>query len=157
VCLDYLARCWSFRIGSKPNNVIVGPGGVVTLLDFGLARRRGESLSLDQAMGTPPYTPPEQWAGRPLDERADVYALAVTLGELFDAAGVLALRRVLARVSAQAPEDRLASATTMRRALDVARRLDRERRRARPVIVVDMWTILAWSAMLVVLAVVCLR
>lgn len=67
----------------KPNNMIVGPGDRVTLLDLGSSRRYGEPPALDAIMGTPPYTAPEQWAGEPLDQRSDIYSLGRALDEIF--------------------------------------------------------------------------
>jgi serine/threonine protein kinase len=141
----------------KPNNLIVGPAGDVMLLDFGLARRRGEPPPLDEAMGTPPYTPPEQWAGQALDERADVYALGMVLEELFAAVGITALCRVLARATAPERDERLASAGALRDAIDVAIALEDERRRPRSPIIIDLWTILALLAMLSVVGVMFLH
>jgi serine/threonine-protein kinase len=70
----------------KPENVIIGPGGRVTLMDFGIALRqasRGLTLShLTHAVGTRGYMAPEQVRGERGDGRTDVYALGVVLFEL---------------------------------------------------------------------------
>lgn len=93
----------------KPSNVIVGPKGGVWVLDFGLARPpRGDGTnSLDDPsseseisegggvgrlddplteagviLGTPGYMPPEQLAGREIDDRADQFSFCVTLWEM---------------------------------------------------------------------------
>jgi serine/threonine protein kinase/formylglycine-generating enzyme required for sulfatase activity len=70
----------------KPSNVVVTRSGRVMLLDFGLARVRGvrKMTRTGSEMGSLPYMSPEQVRGEdaPLDGRADVYALGVTLYEL---------------------------------------------------------------------------
>lgn len=73
----------------KPANVMLAPGGVVKILDFGIARMgRREPAPGDapgaapEFQGTPGYVAPEQWVGRPADERADLYALGVVLFEM---------------------------------------------------------------------------
>ncbi len=70
----------------KPSNIMLGPGGVVKILDFGIARfRPGGRPGTDGDegfMGTPGYVAPEQWAGRPADERSDLYGLGVVLFEM---------------------------------------------------------------------------
>jgi WD40 repeat protein len=68
----------------KPTNIMVTRDGEPMLLDFGLARAGGEESQVltrtGDLMGTPAYIPPEQLTGRaPIDRRADVYALGVTL------------------------------------------------------------------------------
>jgi serine/threonine-protein kinase len=68
----------------KPANVILVPGGVPKLTDFGTARDVLQTLpprELRQVVGTLAYIPPEVLAGTPADARSDVYSLAVTLFE----------------------------------------------------------------------------
>jgi tetratricopeptide (TPR) repeat protein/predicted Ser/Thr protein kinase len=86
----------------KPDNAIVGTGGRVRVLDFGLARRDTEVSAPSLAdtlasghdnlletpltqtglvVGTPAYMAPEQFAGRPADHRTDQFAFCVSLWE----------------------------------------------------------------------------
>jgi serine/threonine protein kinase/WD40 repeat protein len=83
----------------KPSNVMVGPYGETVVVDWGLAKRRGEpeparpkqthepgpDLTLEGvALGTPSYMSPEQARGEleAIDERSDVFALGAILYEL---------------------------------------------------------------------------
>jgi TolB-like protein/predicted Ser/Thr protein kinase len=70
----------------KPSNLIIDPRGAVKLVDFGIARvQAGSGPQLTNAaalMGTPGYMAPEQAMGRPVDHRADIYALGLTLFEM---------------------------------------------------------------------------
>jgi eukaryotic-like serine/threonine-protein kinase len=59
----------------------------VKILDFGLARHviDSESLAMTAAgalLGTPHYMAPEQWTGRLVDPRTDIYAMGATLYQL---------------------------------------------------------------------------
>ncbi len=59
----------------------------VKILDFGLARHvvDSESLAMTAAgalLGTPHYMAPEQWTGRVVDPRTDIYAMGATLFQL---------------------------------------------------------------------------
>ena len=64
----------------KPANVFLCEDGRVKLLDFGLAHLLGtEGVS---GAGTPAYMAPEQAARQVVDERADVYAAGMVLGEM---------------------------------------------------------------------------
>jgi len=66
----------------KPENVIAAGNGLVKLSDFGLARLLNENLSSEGSLsGTLAYLSPEQALGKPLDGRADLYALGVMLYE----------------------------------------------------------------------------
>jgi serine/threonine protein kinase len=69
----------------KPENILVtasdGHRRRVLLTDFGIARRIDDVSNLTKAnvaMGTINYVAPEQLLGKPLDGRADQYALAAT-------------------------------------------------------------------------------
>ena len=95
----------------KPSNVML-PGGNVDeakLVDFGIARAATGVASRTQKgmlLGTPSYMAPEQARGRPLDARADVFALGCVVYECltglraFHGEDVL---EVLARVLLDAP------------------------------------------------------
>ena len=77
----------------KPGNILVEPGGVVKLIDFGIAmmspRQDDPQASADDARlnryaGTPQYMSPEQFheSRGDLDPRSDVYSLGLVLYEL---------------------------------------------------------------------------
>lgn len=72
----------------KPANIVLshkaGLGDHVKILDFGLARFHEEASNLTAGVvvGTPNYMAPEQIAGKPIDQRADLYACGVLLFEL---------------------------------------------------------------------------
>ena len=81
----------------KPENVFLtvreGAADFVKVLDFGIAKSseaeeaRGKRLTHPgMAMGTPEYMSPEQAAGRPADERCDVYAVGAILYEMLTGA-----------------------------------------------------------------------
>ena len=70
----------------KPGNILL-LGDQIKITDFGLARHvvDSESLAMTDAgslLGTPHYMPPEQWTGRAVDARTDVYAMGATLHHL---------------------------------------------------------------------------
>lgn len=69
----------------KPSNLIVGAGGVVKLMDFGLIKQESDpSVTQSGAiLGTPLYVSPEQArAEGTLDIRSDLYSLGVSLFHL---------------------------------------------------------------------------
>jgi tRNA A-37 threonylcarbamoyl transferase component Bud32 len=69
----------------KPHNLMLSRGGLVKILDFGLAQlpREGKThrpTAVHAFLGTPEYVAPEQAAdARDADIRADVYSLGCTL------------------------------------------------------------------------------
>lgn len=70
----------------KPGNLFLGPDGRVTLLDFGVihdAAAREKLTRTGVLIGTAQYVAPEQATGdAPVDGRADLYALGVSIFEL---------------------------------------------------------------------------
>jgi serine/threonine-protein kinase len=76
----------------KPANVIIGAGGHVKVLDFGIARILAVGTTETSGplahsssggfIGTPSYAAPEQMVSSAVDERADLYALGVVLFEM---------------------------------------------------------------------------
>jgi len=80
-----------FHRDIKPANVMIadeiGTGERVRILDFGLARLRGnvgrDATQTNMVVGTPNYMAPEQTVGGGLiDARTDIYALGVVLFEM---------------------------------------------------------------------------
>jgi len=80
----------------KPENVILRRDGIVKVLDFGLAKLTEQSSSVDPeaatrgvintepgvVMGTAMYMSPEQARGLQVDERTDIFSLAVVMYEM---------------------------------------------------------------------------
>ena len=61
----------------KPNNILVGPGGIVKIIDFGQSCPIGHKK--ERIQGTPDYIAPEQVSRSTLDQRTDVYNLGATM------------------------------------------------------------------------------
>lgn len=78
----------------KPDNIVLtnraGETDFVKVLDFGIAARtEGTDTAKEQkltqqgmVLGTPPYMSPEQFTGKALDARSDIYSLAVMAYEM---------------------------------------------------------------------------
>lgn len=68
----------------KPANVMITSDGVVKILDFGLAKLKGQ-IGLTKAgatLGTVAYMSPEQTQGEPVDQRSDIWSLGVVIYEM---------------------------------------------------------------------------
>lgn len=78
----------------KPPNIMLGCGGVVKVLDFGLAKLTEQSPTPEASgaalvttnpgvvLGTPAYMSPEQARGQAVDARTDVWGLGCVLYEM---------------------------------------------------------------------------
>ncbi|GEM_PF-3398908 len=65
----------------KPGNMLLKNDGRALLADLGIARDPDSKglTRVGTVMGTPAYMPPEQAAGRPVDARADLFAIGMSL------------------------------------------------------------------------------
>jgi Tol biopolymer transport system component len=123
----------------KPANVMLRPDSTVKVLDFGLAKAMDPAGTAEPDMtmpgmviGTSSYMAPEQARGRPVDRRADVWALGAVVFEMLTAKRAYrgeeaepdwaalprntppAIRQLLRRCLARDPRRRLDSAATVR-------------------------------------------
>src|ERR1051325_505675 len=70
----------------KPDNIMIRKDGIAQIMDFGLAKLRGNVSRLTKegsTVGTAGYMSPEQGQGQEADHRADIFSLGVLLYELF--------------------------------------------------------------------------
>jgi eukaryotic-like serine/threonine-protein kinase len=69
----------------KPQNIMVGKQGKISVMDFGIARSMEVGGGMTQTgalVGTPEYMSPEQAKGEKLDSRTDLFALGIIFYEL---------------------------------------------------------------------------
>ena len=123
----------------KPQNVMLGDFGDVLVLDWGVAKLRGDGDDARSAtqvartgsntgdgavLGTPGYMAPEQARGAAstVDERADVFALGVLLREIIastpEGSRPRPLHSIVQRATASSPGERYPNVTAF--AADVA-------------------------------------
>lgn len=86
--LEHAHHCGVLHRDLKPGNIFLVDEEDkfhIKVLDFGIAKPIGEAVGLTQAgtaVGSPLYMSPEQCQGKPLDVRADVYALGILAYEV---------------------------------------------------------------------------
>jgi eukaryotic-like serine/threonine-protein kinase len=81
--LDYAHARDVIHRDIKPANIHLGPGGLVKIMDFGLARDKYSDLTQDGiVVGTPNYMSPEQALGERVDARSDLFSTGAVLYEL---------------------------------------------------------------------------
>jgi serine/threonine-protein kinase len=88
--LEHAHRSGLVHRDVKPQNVLLDGAGVAKVIDFGIARSSSEvrpGLTLTgTVLGSSDYISPEQAQGRTVEERTDVYSLAIVLYELLTGA-----------------------------------------------------------------------
>jgi serine/threonine protein kinase len=133
----------------SPQNLLVGTDGVTRVIDFGIARARGNATLTQTGVvkGKVAYMAPERLEEKAVDRRSDLFAMGAVLNELlrgesakadrdeardiarallatFDPRDVEAiapkLAPVLERALARSPSDRYANAEEMCRAVAIA-------------------------------------
>ena len=67
----------------KPANIMIDGRGQVRIMDFGLAGIAGQISRIEARNGTPAYMAPEQFEGREVSTRSDIYSLGLVLYEMF--------------------------------------------------------------------------
>jgi beta-lactam-binding protein with PASTA domain len=84
--LDYSHSKGIVHRDIKPANVMLGRGGAVKVMDFGIARAIADSAATmtqtQSVVGTAQYLSPEQAQGKPVDARSDLYSTGCMLFEL---------------------------------------------------------------------------
>jgi tRNA A-37 threonylcarbamoyl transferase component Bud32 len=67
----------------KPANIFIQDDGAVKIMDFGVARLSGHTMTADgNIVGTADYMSPEQVQGKPVDPRSDLFSVGCMLFEL---------------------------------------------------------------------------
>jgi serine/threonine protein kinase len=85
VALDFAHEQGVIHRNIKPANIMLAPGGRLQIADFGLgylSLEKQAGYSHLTATGTLEYTAPEQVLGEEINERADLYSLAVILYQM---------------------------------------------------------------------------
>ena len=86
--LDYVHSQGLVHRDIKPSNIMLTPGGVVKLMDFGISKRTEGAMEytatgLQQILGTPMYMSPEQIKStKDVTYVSDLYSLGVVLWEM---------------------------------------------------------------------------
>ncbi|MBI5369082.1 MAG: protein kinase [Planctomycetes bacterium] len=79
--LEYAERKQLVHRDIKPDNLMIGEDGIIKIGDLGLAMSLKDRAKDDSGVifGTPHFIAPEQFLGKPVDHRADIYALGASL------------------------------------------------------------------------------
>src|SRR6185312_13029811 len=66
----------------SPSNLLVTQDGFLKVIDFGIARARGQASRTDVLPGKLSYMSPEQAARQDVDHRSDIFSLGIVLYEI---------------------------------------------------------------------------
>lgn len=117
--LEFLHKNGIIHRDIKPSNILLTRDGHVRLIDFDAARMPREDAEQDtRLLGTRGFAPPEQYGFAQTDERADIYALGVTLERLLgEKRRKTHYRHVIRKCTKLDPDRRYRSVRQVRRAL----------------------------------------
>uniref|UniRef100_A0A0D9WBG0 non-specific serine/threonine protein kinase n=1 Tax=Leersia perrieri TaxID=77586 RepID=A0A0D9WBG0_9ORYZ len=80
--MDYLHQNNIIHRDLKTANLLIGPGQVVKIADFGVSRQRSQGGDMTAETGTYRWMAPEVINHKPYDHKADVFSFAIVLWEL---------------------------------------------------------------------------
>lgn len=81
--LDYSHRHGVVHRDIKPSNILITEDGEAKVTDFGIARLDSSTMTqVGDVLGTPNYMSPEQFEGRAVDARSDIYSAGVIAFQL---------------------------------------------------------------------------
>ena len=93
----------------KPENILITYRGQhVKLIDFGFSDS-SDFETLKSPAGTLQYMAPEQQAGKPIDERADIYSLGMVIKDVLQVLPNTELKKIAERCTRNKPEERFNS------------------------------------------------
>jgi serine/threonine-protein kinase len=112
--LEYSHKAEVIHRDVKPANIMITPDHRVKVADFGMAHLDTSALTTyGDIIGTPQFMSPEQWMGKPVDHRTDIYATGVILYQAltgrvpFNADSLWALRDKVLKDTAVPPSQNL--------------------------------------------------
>ena len=92
------------KFQQRPGRLLLAKGGLVKLMDFGLAKSEDSRMTrTGVVMGTPSYMAPEQVKGKEADARSDIYSVGLVLYECLSGETVFAKGDVLERQLEETP------------------------------------------------------
>jgi serine/threonine protein kinase len=115
--LSYIHSKQTIHRDLKPENILITfIGQHVKLIDFGFSDSSDFQI-LKSPAGTLNYMAPEQQAGHPIDERADIYSLGMVLKDICNILPNTGLERIAKKCTRTKPVDRFQSVKDLNAAI----------------------------------------
>ena len=81
--LDYAHSRGLIHRDIKPANIMIRDRASIKVMDFGVAKIQDSDMTMHgEVFGAPNYMSPEQWKGREIDARTDIFAVGVLFYQL---------------------------------------------------------------------------